>query len=27
VDDMKVFEDEAHHTVDLIMRMDGEAHD
>jgi serine phosphatase RsbU (regulator of sigma subunit)/anti-sigma regulatory factor (Ser/Thr protein kinase) len=27
VDDMRVFEDEAHHTVDLIMRMDGEAHD
>jgi serine phosphatase RsbU (regulator of sigma subunit)/anti-sigma regulatory factor (Ser/Thr protein kinase) len=27
VDDMRVFEDEEHHTVDLIMRMDGEAHD
>jgi serine phosphatase RsbU (regulator of sigma subunit)/anti-sigma regulatory factor (Ser/Thr protein kinase) len=27
VDDMRVYEDEAHHTVDLIMRMDGEAHD
>jgi anti-sigma regulatory factor (Ser/Thr protein kinase) len=27
VDDMRVFEDEEHHTVDLILRMDGEAHD
>jgi serine phosphatase RsbU (regulator of sigma subunit)/anti-sigma regulatory factor (Ser/Thr protein kinase) len=26
VDDMKIFEDEEHHTVDLILRMDGEAH-
>jgi anti-sigma regulatory factor (Ser/Thr protein kinase) len=25
VDDMKVFEDDEHHTVDLILRMDGEA--
>jgi serine phosphatase RsbU (regulator of sigma subunit)/anti-sigma regulatory factor (Ser/Thr protein kinase) len=25
VDDMNVFEDEEHHTVDLILRMDGEA--
>jgi serine phosphatase RsbU (regulator of sigma subunit)/anti-sigma regulatory factor (Ser/Thr protein kinase) len=27
VDDMRVFEDEEHHTVDLVLRMDGEAHD
>ncbi len=26
VDDMNVFDDEDHHTVDLILRMDGDAH-
>jgi serine phosphatase RsbU (regulator of sigma subunit)/anti-sigma regulatory factor (Ser/Thr protein kinase) len=27
VDEMDVFEDEEHHTVDLLLRMDGEAHE
>jgi serine phosphatase RsbU (regulator of sigma subunit)/anti-sigma regulatory factor (Ser/Thr protein kinase) len=27
VDEMAVFEDEEHHTVDLLLRMDGEAHE